>query len=262
MFEEPLRLFLDTVQHDRSVLDLVFGRATFVNPVLARHYGIPVAEPGAEESGEWRRIDDATPYGRGGLLPMAVFLTQNSPGLRTSPVKRGYWVARRILGEQIPPPPPNVPEIPADETKLDLSLRETLAQHRAHASCAGCHERFDSLGVVFEGYGPIGERRDLDLAGRPVEIQASFPGGGEGAGLDGLRTYLREKRAEEFLDNLCHKLLSYALGRTLLPSDDRLVRDMRRTLAENGYRFGPLVDEIITSRQFLTKRGQKPLARD
>ena len=41
------------------------------------------------------RVDDAASYGRGGLLPMAVFLTKNAPGLRTSPVKRGYWVVKQ-----------------------------------------------------------------------------------------------------------------------------------------------------------------------
>src|SRR5262249_56443670 len=100
----------------------------------------------------WVRVTGANAYGRGGLLPMSVFLTQNAPGLRTSPVKRGYWVVRRVLGEVIPPPPPNVPELPSDESKLgELTLRQTLAMHREHANCAACHERFDSFGLVFEG---------------------------------------------------------------------------------------------------------------
>ena len=51
------------------------------------------------DADHWVRVDDADRYGRGGLLPMAVFLTQNSPGLRTSPVKRGNWVVQRVLGE-------------------------------------------------------------------------------------------------------------------------------------------------------------------
>ena len=94
---------------------------------------------------EWVRVENADRYGRGGLLPMAVFLTKNSPGLRTSPVKRGYWVVRRVLGEHIPPPPPTVPELPKDESKLgDRTLRQALEQHRANPACAGCHARFDS----------------------------------------------------------------------------------------------------------------------
>src|SRR5205814_3559575 len=88
----------------------------------------PSATP---ESEEWVRIEHADKFGRGGLLPMAVFLTANSPGLRTSPVKRGYWVVRRVLGERIPPPPAVVPELPNDEKHLgDLTLRDALARHR------------------------------------------------------------------------------------------------------------------------------------
>jgi hypothetical protein len=186
---------------------------------------------------------------------MSVFLTKNAPGLRTSPVKRGYWVVRRLLGEEIPPPPPKVPELPSDEGQLgDLTLREVLARHREDKSCAGCHTRFDGLGLVFEGYGPIGEQRTRDLGGRLVDAHATFPGGSEGAGIDGLRRYLNEHRQDEFLDNLCRKMLSYALGRTLLLSDDVTIDSMCAKLAASGYRFGSLIETIVTSPQFLTRR--------
>jgi hypothetical protein len=187
---------------------------------------------------------------------MSVFLTQNSPGLRTSPVKRGYWVVRRLLGERIPPPPPTVPELPADEAQLgDLTLRAALEKHRNHKACAGCHERFDAMGLVFEDYGPIGERREKDLGGRPVDTRAVFPGGSDGTGLAGLRDYLRKHGEQDFEGNLCRKLLSYALGRSLLPSDDQLVGQMQERLAANEHRFGELVTAIVTSEQFMTKRG-------
>ena len=198
-----------------------------------------------------------TRYGRGGLLPMAVFLTKNSPGLRTSPVKRGYWVVRRLLGENIPPPPPEVPELPKDEAKLgELTLPQLLARHREHKACAGCHQRFDSIGLVFEGYGPIGERREKDLGGHPVQNQATFPDGSEGTGLDGLQRYLHDSRKEQFVDNLCKKLFAYALGRSLVPSDKATLAEIRSRLAADEYRFGTLAECIVTSRQFLNKRGK------
>ncbi len=254
MFEEPIRFFVDAAQADRSVLDFLYAKHTFVNSTLAKHYGMPMPTTGLDG---WGRIDDADAYGRGGLLPMAVFLTKNAPGLRTSPVKRGYWIVRRVLGEKIPAPPPEVPELPADEAKLgEKTLREVLAHHRADKACASCHERFDAVGLVFEGYGPIGERRTKDLGDRPVETSANFPGGGEGAGLEGLRTYLQQKRQDDFVDNLCRKLLAFALGRTLLPGDDDLIDEMRRKLAANDYRFGTMVEAIITSPQFLNRRGE------
>jgi hypothetical protein len=260
MFEEPIRFFLDLVQCDRSVLECLDADYTFVNDVLAKHYGIDDLKLG---EGEWMRIDRASRYRRGGLLPMSAFLTKNAPGLRTSPVKRGYWVVRRLLGERIPPPPPNVPELPADESKLgELSLREILAKHRDHASCAGCHDRFDAIGLVFENYGPIGELRERDLGGRPVETLATLANGRKLNGLSGLREYLLEERQEEFLENLCRQLLSYALGRTLLLSDDLLVEEMRTKLAADRHRFGSLVETIVTSPQFLEKRGRHPAANE
>ena len=250
MFEEPIRFVLDVIQRTGSVLDFLYGDYTFVNAVLARHYGMP---PPAD--GKWIRIDAARKYGRGGLLPMSVFLTKNAPGLRTSPVKRGYWIVHRLLGEYIPAPPPNVPVLPTDETKLgDLTLRETLAQHRANPACSGCHAKFDSFGLAFEGYGPVGETRDRDLAGRPVETSATFPDGSSGAGLDGLRAFMRSRGQAEFVDNLCRELLVYALGRSPLRSDEPLLAAMRKDLVAGDYAFGQLVQDIVTSRQFLTRR--------
>jgi hypothetical protein len=250
MFEEPVRFLADVIRNDRSILDLLYGRHTFVNSALARHYGLT---PSAKAD-EWVRADNAHEYGRGGMLPMAVFLTQNAPGLRTSPVKRGYWVARRVLGEVIPPPPATVPELPEDESKLDLALPQMLAKHRANAACASCHARFDSFGLVFEGYGPIGERRDKDLAGRPVHTKAAFPGGTEGTGLEGLQTYIRRNREKDFVDNLTRKLLVYGLGRSLILSDEPLIDQMRANLAAKGFRMHALVESIVTSPQFLTRR--------
>jgi hypothetical protein len=170
-------------------------------------------------------------------------------------VKRGYWVVRRLLGEIIPAPPANVPDLPEDEAKLgEQTLREALARHRADKACAGCHERFDSFGLAIEGYGPIGEARTRDLGGRPVDTRATFPGGGEGIGVEGLRAFIESGRRGEFLDNLCRKLLAYALGRTLIPSDDGTVAAMRARLDANGGRFGALVETIVTSPQFRNKR--------
>ena len=250
MFEEPIRFVLDVIQRDAPVLDFLYGDYTFVNAPLARHYGMPAPPDGA-----WVRVDKAHTYARGGLLPMSAFLTKNAPGLRTSPVKRGYWIVHRLLGEYIPAPPPNVPVLPTDERKLgDLTLRDTLAQHRANPACASCHAKFDSFGLAFEGYGPVGETRDRDLAGRAVETTATFPDGSSGAGLDGLRAFMRARGQAEFVDTLCRELIVYALGRSLLRSDEPLVAGMRKDLAAHDYRFGSLVQDIVVSRQFLAKR--------
>jgi len=251
MFQEPIRFMEDTVSNNRSVLDLVYGNYTFVNPTLAKHYGMP---PVIGDANTWVRVDDASQYGRGGLLPMAVFLTQNSPGLRTSPVKRGNWVVQRVLGVRVPPPLPVVPELPSDESKSELPVRDMLEKHRANPICAACHSRFDSFGLAFEGYGPVGDARTKDLAGRPVDTAVIYPGGISGTGLDGLKSFIREYRQKEFVGNLCRKLLVYSLNRSLQLSDESLVERMESQLAARDYRFDSLVETIVTSPQFLNRR--------
>ena len=187
---------------------------------------------------------------------MAVFLTKNSPGLRTSPVKRGYWVVRRLLGENIPAPPANVPDLPDDEAKLgERTLREALARHRADKACAGCHERFDAIGLAFEGYGPVGEARDARPR-RPARSTPArrSPAAARGPASRGSAPTSESRRREEFVDNLCRKLLAYGLGRSLIPSDDETIEAMRARLDAEGGRFGGLVEAIVTSPQFLNKR--------
>ncbi|HZO53622.1 MAG TPA: DUF1592 domain-containing protein [Bryobacteraceae bacterium] len=256
MFEEPIRFLLDVFRHNRPILDFLYARDTFVNPTLARHYGMP---PPEGDDNAWVRVPDAERYNRGGLLPMAAFLTKNAPGLRTSPVKRGYWVAKNILGEQIPPPPPVVPELPADEAKMDLPLRQMLERHRANPSCAGCHARFDSFGLAFEKFDPVGTLRTHDLGGRAVDARASFPKGIDGEGLQGIRQYIRGHREDDFVRGFVSKLVAYALGRSLAISDELLIRDIANKLAAGGYRFETVIDSIVTSRQFLNKRGREQL---
>jgi hypothetical protein len=255
MFQEPVHFMQDLLQHDGSALDLIYGNYTFVNPPLAKHYGMPDV-PG--DTDHWVKVDNAGAYGRGGILPMAVFMTQNSPGLRTSPVKRGNWVVQKVLGIRVPPPPPVVPELPSDEAKTDKPIREMLAEHHKNPFCAGCHERFDSFGLVFEGYGPVGSKRATDLAGRPVDASATFPGGVNASGVEGLRQFIKDHRQTSFIDNLSRKLLTYALGRSLQLSDESLIDQMKTRLAADGYRFRALVETIVLSPQFRTHRAPEP----
>ncbi len=250
MFQEPIHFMQDAIVHDGSMLDLLYGNYTFVNPPLARHYGMPAVEG---DVNTWGRMDNADKYGRGGILPMAVFMTQYSPGLRTSPVKRGNWVVQKVLGIKVPPPPPVVPELPSDESKTDLPIRAMLEEHHKNPFCAGCHQRFDSFGLVFEGYGPVGDARAKDLAGRPVDASATFPGGVDATGVPGLQTYIREHRQDKYVENLCRKLLAYALNRSLQLSDESLVDTMKARLAGDGYRFRALVEAVVVSPQFLNR---------
>src|ERR1700735_3700595 len=102
-----------------------------------------------------------------------------------------------------------------------------LPQHRATPMCAPCHARFDSFGLAYEGYGPIGDVRAKDLDGRPVDTAVTYPGGNPGVGFQGLRDFTRDHRHPEFINNLRRKLLTYALDRSLQLSDEARVDPMQ-----------------------------------
>ncbi len=257
MFQEPIHFVQDNIQNERSVLDLLYAKYTLVNPQLAKFYGMPDV---AGDADNWVKVDDADKYGRGGILPMAVFMTQYSPGLRTSPVKRGNWVVQKVLGIRVPPPPPVVPELPSDESKTDKPIREMLAEHHKNPFCAGCHLRFDSFGLAFEGYGPVGDARTKDLAGRPIDASTTYPGGVDGDGLNGLKSFIQGHRQDNFIGNLSRKLLAYALNRSPQLSDESLVDKMNANLAADGYKFRALVETIVQSPQFLDRRVEQTTA--
>jgi hypothetical protein len=72
--------------------------------------------------------------------------------------------------------------------------------------------------------------------------------------VEGVENFIREHRETDFIDNLSRKLLVYALGRSLMLSDEPTVERMRAALAANGYRFNSLIETIVASPQFLNRR--------
>jgi hypothetical protein len=252
MFEEPTRLLTWLIQNDRPITEMLNGDATFVNRKLAQHYGVPFGGKGDE----WERITRLREKGRGGLMGMAVFLTKNSQPQRTSPVKRGFWVVHKVLGEHIPPPPPDVAVLPAREAESGKTVRELLKLHVEDAKCARCHQRFDPVGLAMEGFDPIGRARVKDLGGRAIDNVVALPDGSEARGVPQFADYLVKHRRREFTRTLAHKFLGYALGRSLQLSDQPLLEQMQAGLEKTDDKLSTLFELVATSHQFRTQRCQ------
>jgi AraC-like DNA-binding protein len=253
MYEESIRFFTDLFQSDASLLRLLDADHTFVNERLARFYGID-GIPGER----WRRVDGMRRLGRGGILGLATTLARQSGASRTSPILRGNWVSEVLLGEKLPRPPREVPQLPSDETATDgQTVRQLVARHTSDPRCASCHQRIDPFGFALEGFDAIGRRRDADMAGRPIDTRTQLPDGSEIEGLEGLRDYLFEKRRDAILSQFCRKLLGYALGREVQLSDEPLLTEMLDQLRKKDYRFSVAVDMIVLSPQFREIRGRE-----
>ena len=253
MYEESIRFFTDLFRRDASLLTLLDSDHTFLNQRLARFYGVE----GVEGEG-WRRVEGVRSHGRGGILGLATTLARQSGASRTSPILRGNWVSEVLLGEKLPRPPKDVPQLPPDEIATDgLTVRELVARHSSDPQCSGCHLKIDPFGFALEGYDAIGRRRQHDLGGRVIDTRTTLPDGTEIDGLSGLRDYLVGKRRDAIFGQFYRKLLGYAVGREVQLSDQPLLNEIRDRMAENEYRFSVAVDMIVRSRQFREIRGRE-----
>ncbi|WP_161602514.1 DUF1592 domain-containing protein [Tautonia marina] len=250
MYEEAISFFEHLVREDRPVDEILFADYSFLDRRLAEHYGVEV---GSRSDDTFSRVDHLDRQHRGGLFGLGAVLTATSAPLRTSAVKRGDWVLRRVVGTPVPPPPADVGSIPADDVRGDgLTVRQRLEAHRSDASCINCHARIDPLGFALEQFDPLGRWRDSYRDGQPIDPSGTLADGTFVSGPDGLRAYLRRERSQ-FHRNFSTKLLGYALGRAELASDRPLIERMTDTL-EHGGRISDLIVQIVSSEQFRNRR--------
>jgi hypothetical protein len=246
MRRETETFFDHIVRNDRSILEFIDGKYSFVNERLARHYGIPdVTGP------EFRRVDlTGTP--RAGVLTQASVLTVSSYATRTSPVMRGKWILDNLLDAPPPEPPADVPNL--DETTIgtSASMREQLEMHRKNPTCASCHRRMDPLGFGLENFDAVGAWRTMD--GKfPIDASGQLPDGRTFTGPVELTNILSADR-EAFARSLTSKLLTYGLGRGLERYDAKTVKEIANRLPAHGHRFSGVILEIVNSLPFQSRR--------
>jgi len=243
-FRKETELFFESVmREDRSVLDLLKADYTYLNERLAKHYGIPNVY-----GSRFRRVSLEKDSERGGLLRQGSILTVTSYATRTSPVIRGKWILANILGTPPPPPLPNVPALKDNTISATLSVRERLAEHRANAQCASCHNLMDPAGFALENFDAVGRWRTFE-EGRPIDASGGLPDGSKFTGVSGLEHGLLH-RPEIFVGTLTEKLLTFALGRGVEYYDAPAVRRIVRQAKADDFRFSSIILGIVNSTPF------------
>lgn len=247
-FRRETELHFETMlREDRSVLDLLKADYTFLNERLAKHYGVPNVY-----GSQFRRVALDKNSERGGLLRQGSVLTVTSYATRTSPVIRGNWILGNLIGTPPPPPPPNVPNLKENTVSESLPMRARLAEHRANAACASCHNLMDPVGFALENYDAIGRWRTLE-EGQPVDATGGLPDGSKFIGVAGLEAGLL-KQPELFVSTLTEKLLIFALGRGVESSDAPAVRKIVREAQANDYRFSSVIIGVVNSVPFTMRK--------
>jgi hypothetical protein len=240
---EETRRFLGAVfTENRSILDFIDGRFTFVNGPLARYYGIR-----GVNTEQFQRVE-LDGVQRSGLVTQGAILTISSYATRTSPVLRGKWVLDNLLGAAPPPPPADIPPLQEQGLGTAASLRERLEQHRASPRCSVCHDQMDPIGFSLENYDAAGAWRTKD-GDFPLDTTGTLPDGRKIEGAAGLKKLLRDD-APAFARHFTDRLMTYALGRGLERGDRALVDRIVRDIGKDDYKFNALVTAIVDSRPF------------
>ena len=263
---EPLLLFESIQVEDRSIMLLVDSNYAYRSNELQAWYANP-QKPFGNKQNRNRFNTKVQDFDRkalntrreGGVITTAAILTMTSTPLRTSPIKRGAWVATVIFNDPPPPPPDVVPEIEEDDAAIaasGLTIRQRLKEHATNQSCASCHAKIDPLGFVLESYDPVGRWRDKYTGGLPVDASGKLFGEDEFKNIVEFKDAILA-RPEEFMRGFSEHLLSYALGRELKITDKPSVDRITRKVMEDHGRFSTVVVEIAKSLPFRYKTNQK-----
>jgi len=250
-FKTELILFTDSIfKDDRSVVDLLRAKHTFLNERVALHYGI------TDVKGDRFRRVELHDSARWGLLGKGAVLMAAAYPNRTSPVLRGKFVLEHIQG--VPPaiPPQGVPTLDEKDigTTKALTMREMMAKHRSNPTCSSCHAVMDPLGLALENFDATGKWRDRDrFAGVAIDSSGKLPDGTAVNNPDDLRNALL-RRPDQFVQTFTEGLITYANGRKLEYWDMPTVRRIVRSAAASDYRFATIVSAVVHSEQFRMRR--------
>ena len=256
MVEEGRALFRTILQEDKNVLDLVDPNYMVINERLARFYGIKDVD-----GDHFQSISLPDGHPRGGVLTQTAMLCITSNGTRTSPVKRGTWVLKNILGTDPGLPVANAGDIAPKVPGIDkATVRQRLEIHRELPQCARCHDKIDPLGLALENFNASGEFREQEGFGYKgrierddpkIDASAQLPDGTKINGPSELKRALREQE-DLFLKCLAQKLLTYALGRETTLADQPTIGEIVAKTKKSGYRLRAMIEAVAESEAFLS----------
>jgi len=254
MVRESESFFSEILHHDLDARNLIRSDFVTINERLARFYGIEGVKGEAI-----RRVSVPASAHRGGVVTQASIQTITSNGTRTSPVSRGVWVLRTLLGTDPGLPIANVGEIAAKVPGIDrATVRQRLQIHRQNPSCARCHDKIDPLGFALENYNACGEWREreghgyngrIELNDPVIDTHSTMPDGTDIEGVDGLQNQLL-KHEDQFLGNLTTQMMTYALGRQTGFSDRIAISLAVSSMKRKGYTLHSMISAIAASEQF------------
>jgi hypothetical protein len=192
------------------------------------------------------------------LLGHGSVLSLTSVATRTSPVFRGKYILSTFLNTPPPPPLPNVPTLEeSNKEAAPKTVREQLERHRNNPTCASCHRVIDPAGFALEKFNSVGQWRETGEGGAVIDTGGVLADGSKVDGPVALRNAILS-RPDAFATVLTERMMTYALGRGVEPSDMPVVRSIVRRAAQNNYRLSSIVQGIVDSAPFQMRTRLEP----
>jgi len=228
---------------DRKLSTLLTAPVAFVNPALARLYGVDGAGP---------MVTLPAPE-RAGILTQAGLLAVYALPDQSSPVHRGKFVREQVLCQELPPQPPNL-MVTAPEVDPRRPTRERFSQHAKDAACSVCHRLMDPIGFGFEAYDGLGRFRATD-GGGAVDASGMLTDTRDADGpFDGARALAeRLSKSAEVRDCVATQWYRYALGRLDGPGDACSLKQLRDGFASSKGDLRELLVAVTQTEAFLNR---------
>ena len=240
--QEPIQYLRYLIEQNLPLRNLVQSEFIVANEVVADYYALA----DRTESGFQFMPIKHDRSSLGGVLTSAGILSGLSDGRESNPIKRGAWLARRMIAEPPDDPPPNVPQI-KDDDGTTLTLREKLEQHRNQKGCVKCHSGIDPWGLPFESYDAGGLLKSpADENGR-----STLPDGTDIKDLNALKVYLANDRIDQVAYSFLKHLTCYAIGRSLGYVEMQELREQAKSMKSSDFLTHDLMRFIIHSDLFL-----------
>jgi hypothetical protein len=279
MIDETVGYVGEVLKRNSSVMELVDSDFAYLNQPLAAHYGVE-----GVEGLELRPVPIKPEHKLGGLLTQGSVLIGNGTGSAPHPIYRAVWLREAILGDEVAPPPADVPALSdtaGESVDHALTIKDLLAQHRKQESCNDCHSRLDPWGIPFEEYNAVGKYQpalpksgikirafqanvDKDLNGykaylneiftEKVEATSRVPHGPTVNGMDDLKAYLIKDREKDIAKNVLTRLLKYGMGRKLTFQDRYAVEALMAESKKQGYKMQDMVVAVCQSKLFRNEK--------
>lgn len=163
-----LELFVEqTVWSEKSdYRELIQADYLLFNDRLAKFYGVPAPEGGGFQPVKF------DPAQRAGVLTHPYLLARLAHPDSTSPIHRGVFVTRNVLGGILKPPPE---AIAFENHKFEpkMTMREKVSEMTRNANCMTCHETINPLGFTLENFDAVGRYRTTE-GQRPIDPEADY----------------------------------------------------------------------------------------